>query len=673
MTDFSGRVGSRTVVTGASPTPTRPSLLAGERVTPRSVPRTLSHFDDLLNLLQLERSEQRSRLEELRETLPLAELESRGLVLLNLEVTDDAVGLGGRFLLTFAREDRRWLPRRLDVGELVEVRPRRTEEVEPARGVVSRAARHELQVAFDRSPPQWIGEGLLRLDLVPNDVTFDRATSAVRRVRGWEKGKERDRREVLLGNAEARFERPPKLTPVRPLNPEQQDAVARALAAEDFFLVHGPPGTGKSTVLSEVARHAAASGARILATAASNAAVDHLLELCLEQGIPSIRVGHPARVLPHLAEHTLDLKVEDHPDRQVSRELFEEAYSLFGYANRQRKQGRSRERFSNARASSSEAKQLLDEARALEKKAIRAVLSRAQVVCATLSSLDSNVIAGEEFDLALVDEATQAIEPLTLIAFLRAPKVILAGDHKQLPPTVLSPQAARRGLSRSLFERLLEDHGEGVKRMLAEQYRMHQQIMSFPSREMYGGGLRAHPSVAERLLTEVLTPGAQLDAPPVLFLDTAGKGFEDEKAQSSDSRLNPGEAALVAQRARELLGLGLDPAELAIIAPYSAQAAHLRELVDDPRVEIDTVDAFQGREKDAVLLSLTRSNAEGAIGFLSDLRRMNVAITRPRRHLFVVGDSATLGGEPFYARFIETTQAEGGYRSAWEWPEPAEG
>jgi len=623
-----------------------------------------------LSLLQQERQEQRARLEELRETLPLAELESRGLVLLDLEVTDDAVGLGGRFLLTFSREDRRWLPRRLDTGELVEVRPRRAEEVEPARGVVSRAGRNELQVAFDRNPPQWMGEGRLRLDLVPNDITFDRASAAVRKVRGWEKGRERDRREILLGNAEARFERPPALEPVRLLNPEQRDAVARALSAEDFFLVHGPPGTGKSTVLSEIARHAAGSGARILATAASNAAVDHLLELCLEQGIPSIRVGHPARVLPHLVEHTLDLKVEDHPDRQVSRALFEEAYALFGYASRQRKQGRSRERFSNARQSTTEAKKLLDDARALEKKAVRAVLSRAQVVCATLSSLDSNVIAQEEFDLALVDEATQAIEPLTLIAFLRAPKVILAGDHKQLPPTVLSLEAAKRGLSRSLFERLLEDHGEGVKRMLAEQYRMHERIMSFPSREMYGGGLRAHPSVAGRTLAEVLPPGTELDAPPVLFLDTAGKGFEDEKAETSDSRVNKGEAALVAARAKELLACGLAPTELAVIAPYSAQAALLRQLITEPGVEIDTVDAFQGREKDAILLSLTRSNPDGQIGFLSDLRRMNVAITRPRRHLFVVGDSATLGGEPFYARFIEATQTDGGYRSAWEWPEP---
>ncbi|MFP2930467.1 AAA domain-containing protein, partial [Pyxidicoccus sp. 3LG] len=419
---------------------------------------------------------------------------------------------------------------------------------------------------------------------------------------------------------------------------------------------------------------AVARGQRLLCTAASNAAVDHLLDLCLDKGLRAIRVGHPARVAPRLQEHTLDIVVEDHPDRAVSRDLFDEAWSLMGYARRQRTQGRSRERFANARASTTEAKSMLDEARALEKKAVRAVLARADVVCVTLASLDSGVLSNEKFDLALLDEATQATEPLALLGFLRAPKVVLAGDPQQLPPTVLSQEAAKAGLGVSLFERLLKDHGEGVKRMLREQYRMNARIMDFPSREMYAGELRAHPSVADRTLREVLTPGAQaseLDAPPVLFLDTAGKGFEEEVEPTTKSLFNAGEADLVEARVRALLAAGLSPRELAVITPYSAQAHRLRERVEalHPEVEVDTVDAFQGREKDAILVSLTRSNGEGQLGFLNDLRRINVAITRARRHLFVVGDSATLSGHPFYARFIEGTQATGGYRSAWEWPD----
>jgi superfamily I DNA and/or RNA helicase len=206
--------------------------------------------------------------------------------------------------------------------------------------------------------------------------------------------------------------------------------------------------------------------------------------------------------------------------------------------------------------------------------------------------------------------------------------------------------------------------------MLKEQYRMHETIMRFPSDETYGGQLRAHPSVAERTLGELLT-STTVDAPPVLFLDTAGKGFDESKAPQTESLRNEGEGELVVARVKELLAAGLPARELGVITPYRAQALWLRERLQElPDLEVDTVDAFQGREKDVIVVSLVRSNAEQQLGFLEDLRRLNVAITRPRRHLFVVGDSATLSGHPFYGRWLEFTQAVGGYRSAWEWSAP---
>ncbi|MFZ5468025.1 MAG: AAA domain-containing protein [Myxococcota bacterium] len=626
--------------------------------------KELSHFEALARLLELERAAERTRLAEEKASLPLGELEERGLVLLDLESTEESIGLGGRVLVTFERADRQPFRSSLSPGDLVELRPRKADTEHPAAAVVSRATRKFVQLAFDRSPPLFVREGRLRLDLVANDVSFERAKSAVVKVAAWERGREHRRRDVLLGAEAASFERTPEFSPTRPLNPEQREAVAQALAAQDFFLVHGPPGTGKSTVLAEVAVQAVRQGARLLCTAASNAAVDHLLELCLDTGLRSLRVGHPARVLPHLVEHTLDVVVEEHPDRVLARELFDEGFELLGYARRQRARGRSRQRFAKARASSAEAYQLFDEARALEKKAVASVLSSAQVVCATLSMLDAQVLADARFGLCLLDEATQATEPASLAAFLKAERVVLAGDHKQLPPTVVSPEAARAGLEKSLFERLLEDQGERVKQMLREQYRMNEALMAFPSREMYAGELRAHPTVAKRTLAQV----CRLEAPPLLFLDTAGKGFSDETDAPTKSFRNEGEARLLAARAKELLDAGLSPRELAVIAPYRAQVALLRELIAHDELEIDTVDAFQGREKDAVLLCLTRSNDRGELGFLTDLRRMNVAMTRARRHLFVVGDSATVGAHPFYARFIEEAQAQNGYQSAWEWP-----
>src|SRR5918996_2096190 len=430
----------------------------------------------------------------------------------------------------------------------MELRPRKADVDSPASGIVARVTSTRIQIALERTPPEYVRQGRLRVDRVPNDVTFERAREGLRRIAALDKGKSRHTREVILGREPPRSDTARPLEPSRPLNPEQTDAVAQALAAEDFFLVHGPPGTGKSTVLAEIAVQAVASGKKLLCTAASNAAVDHLLDLCLDRGLRAVRIGHPARVTERLQEHTLDLLVEAHPDRVLARELFDEAFALLGYARRQRTQGRSRERFAQARSSRAEASRLFDEARALEKKAVRAVREGADVLCATLAMLDAGPLSGVEFDLALVDEATQAVEPLSLLAFLRAPTVILAGDHRQLPPTVLSREAAARGFAVSLFERLLDEHGDGVRRMLREQYRMNEAIMDFPSRETYGGELRAHPSVAKRLLGEVLS--GEADTPPFLFIDTAGTGFEEARAPGDESLHNEGEASLVAARAR---------------------------------------------------------------------------------------------------------------------------
>ena len=627
--------------------------------------RDESHLDGLARALELERAAHRARHAELQATLPLAERIRKGLAIGDLEAVDEEPGLGGRVVVVLEREGGAPLEGRIQLGDVVELRPRRGEAAEGVRGVVSRRGRARLSVAFDRGPPPL--DATLLLELAPDETTFDRARKALSEVRGLAKGREKRKRDVLLGAAAPRFEAPRPLVPGRPLNPEQLEAAALALACEDLFLVHGPPGTGKSTVLAEVAAQAVGQGQRVLCTAASNAAVDHLLELCVDRGLAAIRLGHPARVAERLQRHVLDVVVEEQAERAIARDLYDEAHELLGYARKQRTRGRSRERFANARAAREEAGRLLDEARERERRAVRAVLDRARVVCATLSGLDTPLLAGQAFDLAIVDEATQATEPISLWAFLRAKRVVLAGDHLQLPPTVISPEAARAGLSRSLFERLLEDHGPSVKRMLREQHRMHEGIMRFPSEELYGGELRAHPSVARHTLDGLL-PGLAVDAPPLLFLDTAGKGFFDETPPGSESRQNPGEAELVVARAKALLDAGLPAASLGVITPYAAQAELLRDRLP-PEVEVDTVDAFQGREKEAILVSLVRSNEEGELGFLEDLRRMNVAITRARRHLFVVGDAGTLSRHAFYARFVERAQADGGYRTAWDWPE----
>jgi len=311
--------------------------------------RDVTWFDSLSRLLELERSAERARLEEERAQLPLGELEARGLVVLDVETSEVSIGLGGRHLVTFRRQDRRPLTTRLGPGDLVTVSPRKAEVDAPPAGTVAASRKDQVQVAFERPLPPWADEGRLRLDITSSDVTFDRARAALATLKSWDQGLLRDRRQLVLGQSPPRFEKPAPFEATRPLNAEQAAAVSLALRARDLALVHGPPGTGKSTVLAEVAVQLVRQGQRLMCTAASNAAVDHLLELCLAAGLEAVRVGHPARVLPHLQGHTLDLLVEAHPDRVLARELFEEAFELMGYARKQRTRGRSRARFANAR------------------------------------------------------------------------------------------------------------------------------------------------------------------------------------------------------------------------------------------------------------------------------------------------------------------------------------
>lgn len=616
------------------------------------------HFDRLLELLQLEWAAERERFSRLRASLTTDQQLAQGIATADLEVVDERWGVGGRLSLELQRADGRPLPSTLGVGARISLRPRRSEAEAGVQGVVASSRETSLRVILDGAPPQWLGDRLW-LDLLADEVTSTRAREAVIRAKGWARGGELRKRELLLGTRTPRASQPPGDVSDF-LNEEQREAARGALAADDFFLIHGPPGTGKSTVLGEVATREAARGKTLLAVAGSNAAVDRLLEVCVGRGLRVVRVGHPARVSEALWEHTLEAQLQAHPNQRVVRDLYDEGHELLGFARRQREQGRAGDRFQRAREARGEGRALLRQARELERQMVQAILDRAQVICATCSALGGRLLEGRTFDVALFDEATQVIEPLALLPWERAAKVILAGDHLQLPPTVLSTGA--RDLERSLFERLLDDHGPQVGTMLLEQHRMHDHIMAFPSRELYGGLLRRHPDAPVAPLGL-----AGVDAPPLLFLDTSGKGFDDELPAGSDSHQNPGEAELVAGQVRALRRGGLPCEEIVVLTPYAAQVALLRELLRGEGVEIGTVDAFQGREKEAVLISLTRANAKGAIGFLADRRRMNVAITRAKRHLFLVGDAGTLAAHPFYERLIAHATEVGGYRTAWSW------
>jgi ATP-dependent RNA/DNA helicase IGHMBP2 len=384
----------------------------------------------------------------------------------------------------------------------------------------------------------------------------------------------------------------------------------------------------------------------------------------LDAGESAIRLGHPARVSPELREHTLDLLVENHPDAKFARKLTRDAHALkdqsFKYTRAKPEPG-ARE------AIRQEAKDMLREARKIEEGVIERVLSAARIVCATSTGLDDEILNGRIFDWCIMDEASQSVEPAAWIPLQYANRLVLAGDHFQLPPTIISTEAAKEGFDISLMERLLSTIGTKISRRLDVQYRMHSDIMSFSSDVFYENSLQADESVRSALLADLpAVTSSPLTTCPVDFIDTAGASYDEEQEPNGDSRFNPLEAEMVVKKVNALIECGVSPSMIAVISPYSAQMRLLREMLGESEIEIDSVDGFQGREKEAVIVSLVRSNREGEVGFLADTRRMNVALTRARRKLIVIGDSATITSHGFYKRMVEYFESIGAYHSVWE-------
>jgi superfamily I DNA and/or RNA helicase len=626
------------------------------------------HFQHLLRLMALEAEAEAEQIRQRLERFSGPEAERSGQTLVQLVIRAEAGGLGGRSLLTFGKRNvSQPLPwHRLRVGSPVLLSE---EGGGPARkrwrGVVSEQRRENIQVAFESWPESETERATFRLDISDDEIGRRRERAALHQAQAAKGDRLAELRRVLLLEQPPAFGPEVDFTPLNPsLNPTQQAAVRLALSAKDVALIHGPPGTGKTTAVVELIRQAVRRGERVLACAPSNIAVDNIFERLLAAGEKAIRLGHPARVLPELRGHTLDLMVENHPDVRTARKLARESYALRDKAG---KYSRTKPAPGAKREMRSEAKAMLADARRLEAQTVERILDAAQVLCVTTTGLSSKILGPRRFDLCVLDEAAQSTEPGAWIPLLRSERLVLAGDPCQLPPTIISPEAARQGFGISLMERLMTDLAAQVSRRLTVQYRMHREIMAFSSAEFYDDQLEAEASVAGHLLADL--PGVantDLTRSAVHFIDTAGAGYDEALEPDGESRLNPQEAALVAQKVAAFLEAGVSPADMAVITPYAAQVRLLRELLPQPGLEIDSVDGFQGREKEAVIISLVRSNPAGEIGFLADTRRMNVALSRARRKLLVIGDSATISSEPFYQRLVEYFELIGAYQSVWE-------
>lgn len=647
---------------GPPPGGLRPSDGGPHPVTPDQ------YFDRLLRWLELESDAERARLAARRSVRQSGDAERTGETLIDLTLSQHRIGLGGRYLIGF-RKRRADTPlpwNRLKVGSPVILSDHLDPADEGVSGVVSRRTTYEIEVALD----VWPDTDRVRLDLSPDETTRRRQRAAIGQARQLSGARQR-LRDRLLGLDEPRFDdrlADPHRRPLAfasELNPPQQAAVRFALSADDLAIIHGPPGTGKTTTLAEIIYQAVLAGQRVLACASSNTAVDNLLERLIQLTPNVVRVGHPARVFESLREHTLDERVGEHPSSAVAGELMKEAEALVRQASKPSR-GSSGEAWRRGGQMRGEARSLQGQARALERQAIRYVLDSADVVCTT-TTIDDDLLGDRSFDLVVIDEACQATEGSVWQAILRGQRVILAGDHFQLPPTVLSDVAAAEGMRDSLMQRLIDRFGDAVYRRLTVQYRMHESIMRFSSQQFYDDSLVADASVRQHLLADL--PGVTrepLTTTAALLIDTAGAGYDEELEPDGLSKRNPQEAGVVVELVRRLLAAGIRGDQIAVIAPYAAQVRLIRSRLDLDGLEVDTVDGFQGREKEVVIVTLVRSNDRGEIGFLSDTRRTNVALTRARRGLFVIGDSATLGGDRFYAQMLDYFESIGGYRSVWD-------
>jgi ATP-dependent RNA/DNA helicase IGHMBP2 len=623
------------------------------------------HFSRFMDLLDVEREAEKEENKRQLDRWPIEIREQQGKTIRRLTIDKLDAGLGGLPLLSVSRQP---LPNEelasfhnMDAGDLVRVVFADRQAME---GTLYEVDDHRAVVALNQ-PMVEAPVGKCEIDLLGSDATYKRMRRALSIARDAS-GRLAELRDVLLGLSEATVGRLPKDLSFhnQGLNEWQRQAVETALAADDVALVHGPPGTGKTTVLVEIIRQAVDRGQKVLASAPSNIAVDNMLEKLLDAGLNVVRLGHPARTMEELRHASLISRLEEDPEFSVvqERDIERERLSLKLF----RAQQYGGMNIDDQKALRKEVRHLWKEAREIEREIGRRIIQASDVVLATHGGLGRNV-TNMTFDLAVLDEASQATEPLSWISLVHARKVVLAGDPLQLPPTIYSKEAAQQGLALTLMERLMPDLPDGTKTLLRVQYRMHEDIMRFSSERFYEGRLIAHDSVARHTANElpevVTTPLTQR---PLTFVDTAGTGFVEVWNELLDSRENEGEARVALKIWEELSAAGIRPRQAALITPYNAQAKLLRSM--GPRgLEISSVDGFQGREKEVILVSLVRSNEKGEVGFLSDTRRMNVALTRARRLLVVIGDSATLGRHPFYTAFLDYVASRGEHTSAWEW------
>ena len=631
-------------------------------------------LEKLTALLQKEKEEDFERFREEVLSLTLKEKKARGLTWYPVEVNRDGYIFGERAFVVIERTALRDTPHRFRPGmpvelfSLAEDKFKSDDKAQRKNGVIHFVDKNKMKIILNsKDLPDWLKLGQLGIDLLFDERTYIEMEKVLRKVKEARGNRLAELKAIFYQQLEPQVGVLPTIHHAY-LNEGQQKAVQNILASYDVSIVHGPPGTGKTTTIVNAIKLLCESEKVILVTAPSNAAVDLLAERCSKKGLNVVRIGNISRVEESIISLTLDARLSAHPESKNIKKIRIEAARARAEARKFKRKFGHVER--EARKDSyKEARDLEDWAKQLEERMLSEILETAQVVACTLVNSAHRVLERLKFRTVVIDEAAQALEPATWIPISRASRVVLAGDPFQLPPTVKSFQAKKEGLGITLLEKCVQNFKE--VNFLNIQYRMNETIMNFSNTQFYDQQLIA----AEEVKDWKLNVGGDQ---PVSFIDTAGCGFGEELNPKTESKFNSGEFFIFREYFLQFVKTLTEHEEempsIAVIAPYKAQAIYIKEefLKDElcapyeEFVTINTIDSFQGQERDVVFISLVRSNEKSEIGFLSDYRRMNVAMTRAKKKLVVIGDSATIGNDTFYGAFISYTEQIDGYRSAWE-------
>jgi ATP-dependent RNA/DNA helicase IGHMBP2 len=631
------------------------------------------HFDQLAEILKIEEEEDRAQYNNRILKYSLNERKQQGITWYPIRIRESYYGVGERLIVEIERPSDKEIPHQFQSGRIAALFSNSEKgEKFSVNGVISAVRENQLRITLNVDElPEWSNRGKLGIDLLFDETSYKEMRSTLVKVKKAD-GRLGELRDVLLGFEAAKFKPLKESINIPSLNSSQNEAVKNILEAQDVAIIHGPPGTGKTTTLIEAIIAVLKTEKQVLVCAPSNNAVDLLTQKLSERGVNVLRFGNPARISEALIHHSVDVKVTEHKEYRNIKELKKRASEFRNMASKYKRHF-GREERNQRKALYDEAFKILDDANKIENYIVDDLIEKAQVITCTPVGSVNYLLKERTFNIVFIDEAAQALEPATWIPITRSKKVVFAGDHFQLPPTVKSDEAGRRGLTTTLFERSINVQKADV--MLNVQYRMNKEIMGFSSEYFYKNELIADESVKDGILLDSDNP---VLSKPVEFVDTAGCGFTETYETSETSAENKEEGDLLVKHLRELRDtlennkLSLNQFSVGIISPYKAQVAYLKEkfLEDEwlsyPTIGINSVDGFQGQERDIIYISLVRSNENNEIGFLRDYRRMNVAMTRAKKKLVIIGDSATLSTDVFYQKFLSYVEKIGAYKSAWE-------